>query len=758
MNRQVLNFSLVLLIVFAISPIASADGILRIPQDYGDDVIFPLECVDVSVVIHEQVAITTVKNGFYNEQDDTARASYHFRLPPAASVTGFGVWEGDKFVEYGLRPGEQGGPGGGVGGNEDLAEFLGANPFSIPLEAPPGYFAVQIRYAQLLPYDFENVEMMYPLCCGDWIADEIDTVNIEVSIEAQRGILGVTSNTYSEEASINLFNDFMADVDLNLENVNPQEDWVLTVRFNQEDIGAWLYTHRTDLDEPGFFMLVIEPGIIQEEEQVEKYFTFVLDRSGSMSGEKIMQARSAILCCFDHLLPTDHFNLMTFSYNVDELAEEMIPATQENILRARQFVRNIDANGGTNICDALTTAIEQEMGENAANQVIFATDGIPTAGPTRQPNEILQRVADANVQDARIYSFGVGGDVDEHFLAALSDQNRGISEIIDPEEAHIDEVVEEFYRYISTPALINPVVGYEEGLELDEVYPRDLQDLAAGKQIYIFGRYESFGEFDVTLSGYAPGGDTTLTFEDMEFAEEDTTGEFVPRMWAKSVIDYWILWMEINGEDREIIERIIELSIEYGILTPWTEYDPPENEVRQPVYASINAEAAPEGVLLSWTVTGVTESMIYNVYRSAAPNGSFVRVNDSPLFTASFMDTEAPRESALYYKIETVIDGKSYWSELIVVGEVPREIALSNPVPNPFNDQTQFSFRLPDAAAIDLAVYDTKGVLVDRIYAGRKPAGIHKMSVNGRKLPAGVYLLKLQAESKILTRKLVLVK
>ena len=230
-------------------------------------------------------------------------------------MTGFGVYEDGELVEYELRPGEQGGHGGGVGDNPDFITFLGANPFSAPLDSiQPGVFSVFFRYVQLLPYDFGVMQLRYPLHNGEYLVDDIDTVSIRVDIDTRRALEELDIINYQEQIESEIVDENNAYLVMLEYDMVPEEDLGIDIVYEQEDIGAWLYTHRSDAGRNGYFILVIEPGIVDTGEAVEKYFTFVLDRSGSMSGNKIIQARQAVLNCMDNLLSQDFFNIIAEAY------------------------------------------------------------------------------------------------------------------------------------------------------------------------------------------------------------------------------------------------------------------------------------------------------------------------------------------------------------------------------------------------------------------------------------------------------------
>lgn len=754
-----LNTGLFLCIITILTffSIAHADGILRVPQEYGDDILFPLTGIHVDTEIHDQVAITTVRNSFEVEDDeDYIRASYHYRVPPNASVSGFAVWRDGEYSPYDLHAGEQGGPGGGAGDNEDLEEHLGSNPFTMPIDSiPNGIFMIEIRYVEFLSYDFGVIQMQYPLNCGGFIAGAIDTVSIRVQISAQRGIQDLEAVNFPDDTAIEFDGNFAASASCELEDYRPDCDWNLNVTYNQEDIGAWLYTHRSNLEEEGYFMLVIEPGIVDTSEQVTKYFTFVLDNSGSMRGSKIDQAKRAVLSCFNHLIDRDLFNIINFSYEIWQFEDEMVPANEANLRNARDYVNNIGANGGTNIFDALMLAVDQEMDENSANQIVFMTDGLPTAGETRDPDEIVQRVTQANEWNARIYSFGVGNDVNKAMLADLSDRNHGQSYLIDD---GIDEIIEEFYMYISSPALINPVIEYDDDLKTDEVYPPDLENVSAGKQVLVTGRYLSFGEFDIDLVGQSIDGEERFEYESLEFPEEEEDNYFLPRMWAKSAIDYWLKYLDIHGHDQAIVDRIVELSIRYGILTPYTEYEEPPDAVGDPAFSYISYSVEDNGCTINWDFVNDERGICYNIYRAGSANGRFVKLNDEPLTATSFIDRGYCHGQTAFYRIEALLDDGSIWSETIIIGTMPDRFTVSEPVPNPFNSTASVNVQIATPGDLEISLYDLQGKLTKEIYRGYKEIGSYGFSIESSNLSAGTYLLSVQSAGKHEMKKLVLLR
>ncbi len=766
-------FTLLAVILSVLTPLlpSFADGILNIPVEDGVGQLMPLVGVHVSVEIRNQAAITTVRNTFRVETEDTTATVYNYRLPPTASVTGFGIWWGDSLARFDLRPGQQGGHDtSGFGEqNSDLRNSLGSNPFVIALHTtPPGIFITELRYVQLLSYNFGEVRYDYPLFTGEYLPNDIDTISITGTYESQRAVLEVSGN-YDQRLQINAEDDYRGNFTLAMDNTRPGEDLSLTLNYNQEDIGAWIMTHRTDSTRSGYFMLIIDPGIVDTAEAVAKYFTFVIDRSGSMSGSKIVQARQAVLRCLDNLFPRDYFSIIDFDSDVRHFRDEMVAADEENLQSARNYVSRIEPGSSTNIYGALMDAVTQEMDEGAANQIVFTTDGLANVGVSGDRDVIIHDVTEANDFEARIFSFGIGHDVDARFLTALSEVNSGEAIIFDPNEAPVNEIIDDFYTRQSRPALVNPVVEFSEGFESDSLFPPRLQNVAAGNQLYLCGRYSSFGDFDISLSGRMLTGDTTLNFDQLSFPEDEAGNEFVPRLWAVSAINYYLKWIVIHGENQEIIDRIIELSLEFGILTRYTgfvdpnEPPPPPDDtgvvaVREPDLTQFTALPTLSGTELTWTITGVSGVITYNIYKGSSPTGPWVKLNDSPFSERRFTDESGRPNEVTYYRLEAIFDEQSWQSEPLMTGSLPTEITLGESYPNPFNSFTTIPYSLPKASRIRLSVNDISSREIAVLATGTEQAGNHNVIWTADKVGSGLYFVRLEVDNMTITRKVLMVK
>jgi Ca-activated chloride channel family protein len=218
------------------------------------------------------------------------------------------------------------------------------------------------------------------------------------------------------------------------------------------------------------------------EQPARKTVIFVLDQSGSMSGEKIEQAREAAKFVVNNLRPDDQFNLIRYENDVQSFATELQRFGNESRSSAIGFINSITSGGGTNIDGALTAATKMVTESQTPSYIVFLTDGLPTVGEINEL-KIAENMRRGNQHQSRLISFGVGYDVNARLLDRLSRENRGQSEYVRPNE-NIEVAVSRLFSKMSAPVLTNlqlnyqfPQTSVEAGQAVDRVYPKDVQDL-----------------------------------------------------------------------------------------------------------------------------------------------------------------------------------------------------------------------------------------------------------------------------------------
>ncbi len=353
--------------------------------------------------------------------------------------------------------------------------------------------------------------------------------------------------------------------------MKPSTDFDLFYSLNADDVGLTLLTYK-EKGERGYWMLMASPKAPRKGEVAAKDVVFVLDRTGSMSGEKIKQAKGALQFCLDSLNPHDRFDLVAFNETPESVGDELMPASERNVRKAKDFIADMKASGGTNIDEALGASLKLFAKTDRPRYLVFLTDGEPTVGETN-PDVIRKHAAGRNEGRVRFFTFGVGYDVNAQFLDKLSTENRGASEYVRPQE-DIEAKVSRFYAKVAAPVLTD-VVLETNGVKASDIYPRgDLDDLFTGSQTILVGTYDHPGHATFTLCGKqatANGLRSEKFTVTADLPARSTKHDFLPVLWASRRIGYLLDEVRLHP-NQELTDEIVRLSKEYGIMTEFTAF------------------------------------------------------------------------------------------------------------------------------------------------------------------------------------------
>ena len=321
----------------------------------------------------------------------------------------------------------------------------------------------------------------------------------------------------------------------------------------------------------GYFLLLagVPADMQRQEAAIKREVTLVLDRSGSMQGEKIEQARSAALQVLEGIDEGEAFNIIDYSDTVAKFAEKPVIKNQTTLVQARAYIKRIKADGGTNIHDALVEAMRQPPTANMLPLTIFLTDGVPTAGETRE-TAIRKAVVAANVHKRRIFSFGVGYDLNAPLLTSISSATRATPTFVFPNE-NVEVKVSQVFKRLSGPVLADPQLatldpaGAVTTRAVRDVLPGELGDLFEGDQLVILGRYESEDPLHFRLSGSYLGAPRTFDLK-FDLSKATTRNAFVPRLWASRKIARLVEIITEAGADNSMASRSSFTSILFGWL------------------------------------------------------------------------------------------------------------------------------------------------------------------------------------------------
>ena len=331
-------------------------------------------------------------------------------------------------------------------------------------------------------------------------------------------------------------------------------------------------------NDDGFALITLSPPSIRPR-PVPRDLTFVIDVSGSMSGEKIDQARAAGKQVLGTLSPMDRFRLIDFSSDVRTFRDDFSAATRENIRAAERYLDQLDAQGSTNISGALDEALSTRVQPGRLPIILFLTDGQPTVGE-RDPSAIAASVA-KRLGSRRVFTFGVGADLNVSLIEQLALEGRGTASFVRPDES-VERAVGIVASRLTSP-LVTDVRVHADGVRLLKMHPSGPVDIFAGEDLVILARYDGSGNAVVRFDGQTTSGPVSWTSR-VNFPDRTRENPFVARLWATQRIGYLSAEKRKHGGSQEIDDEIRSLGERFGIPTEFSSYlvvEPGMNQRRQ---------------------------------------------------------------------------------------------------------------------------------------------------------------------------------
>lgn len=536
---------------------------------------FEVREVAVDARVRDQVAEVQVSQTFHNPGSFQIDSEYVFPMPEEGAIQNFVLLVDGREMPGRLLPKDEARRiyEEIVRTKRDpaLLEYMGRGMFKTSVfPIPPGADRkVTMKYTQICKRERDLVEFAYPFGTQKFTSKPIQRLALNLRIESRDAIKSVYSPTY--DARVERSGDHEARVTLEQRDVVPSTDFRLVYTLAEGTLGATVLSYRPSDGEDGYFLLLASPQVKPADVKPQpKTVIFVLDRSGSMSGKKIEQARKSLKFVLNNLRDDDTFNIVAYDDRVDTYKPELQRYSSQTREEAERFVDNIREGGSTNIDSALKTALGMIQDDSRPSYVLFMTDGLPTAGQTNEM-AIAENCRTANSKRARLFAFGVGFDVNARLLDRLSGGNSGTSEYVKPDE-DIESHVSRFYAKMTSPVLSNIRIELT-GTDVNRTYPRDVPDLFEGGQLIWVGRYRQSGRTQVRLSGRVGKESRTLEFSaDLASAGRSGSYDFVEKIWAMRRVGFIIDQIDLHGQNKELVDELVALSVKYGILTPYTSF------------------------------------------------------------------------------------------------------------------------------------------------------------------------------------------
>jgi Ca-activated chloride channel family protein len=584
--RKTATILLGLAIILGLGVSVFADGFIVVPRPprpgprrpVGP---FPLEVKfhHVDVIIRDQFATTTIDQVFFNPTGMRLEGYYLFPVPRQAVIKKFSMFVNGSEVEAELLN-----AGKARRIYEDivrrmrdpaLLEYSSNGVFKVrlyPIE-PYSKKRVKITYQELLSRDDNTIGYLYPLNTEKFSAAPLKDVSVKIDVQSK----GILKNIYcpTHETEIIRKGRHRALLGYEKKLTKPDIDFKLYFTTDDSSVGFSLLSYKRK-GEDGYFFLSLNPSDQFGDQKIaKKDIVFVLDVSGSMAGEKMDQAKKALLFCVENLNPGDRFDIIRFSTEAEALFGDLSLFNKPNKQNARKFVNSLKAIGGTNIDEALSMALRQKSDPTRPYMIIFLTDGKPTIGETDE-SRLVSRIKGANLSGTRIFTFGIGHEINTHLLDKITEATRAYRSYISPRE-DIEVKVSRFYTKVQSPVLTDIKLVFKSRVKIMKTYPSALPDLFKGSTLSIFGRYRGSGKADIVLEGKVGDRHQRFTFKSngewkRDESPDSEVNDFIPPLWASRRIGYLLDQIRLHGKSSELVEEITVLARRHGIITPYTSY------------------------------------------------------------------------------------------------------------------------------------------------------------------------------------------
>lgn len=588
-----------------------------------ETVRLPLTQTAVEAWIDGDLATVKMTQTFHNPLTEATQAAYLFPLPPDAAVYRMRFTVGDEVIEGQIRRKE-------VAEAEFQAAKDEGKAAALLTQSRPNLFVQQL--ANLMPDQTVTVELEYahpvpridgaytfhfpmhvadryipseasrqpqpgepePLELGQWNIpasgdhepEMVPPGQVSLSVHLDAGLPLRRVESPSHPVATTQQADGEQLIVLKTDAAVPNEDFLLTYATQGETVAVGT-TAFADAEQRIVSLLVEPPAVPPEALVSPREMVFLLDCSGSMSGEPIEASKRFMRAALQNLRETDTFRIYRFSESASSLAAEALPATPDNIARGLQYVDGLEGTGGTQMIEGIRAALGPPKAEGRMRIVTFLTDG-------HIGNEAdIIRLVEQKGQGARLFAFGIGGSVNRYLLQSVARAGRGVARFVaDGETA--DAAAERLAERLKTPILTDVSVDWGDA-PVASPTPAVAPDLFAGEPLRILAAVEQPGTYTVTVRGTLGGQPAALPVQ-VTVPAQDTEARALPVVWARSLIeDRMIDYMSVSTDAsrREALrEEIVQLGLEHRLVTQWTAFVAVSNRVVNPDAAEKNKQAA----------------------------------------------------------------------------------------------------------------------------------------------------------------------
>ncbi|MEH2149683.1 VIT domain-containing protein [Nostoc sp.] len=577
-------------------------GGLYVQSPQGEQVIFPLKHTEVLAKIAGNLSRVEVIQSFENPFTQPLEAVYIFPLPDEAAVDDMEIKIGSRIIKGNIKKREEAvaiyEKAKQEGRTAGLLEQERDNIFTQSLAniKPGEQIDVTIRYTESLKFESGNYEFVFPMVVGpryipgtpidgsgdtDQVPDAFRITppvvlegtrsrhNINVTVEIDAGLPISEVRSPSHQLKIEHSGQIVR-IQLAGEETIPNKDLILRYQVSGNETQSTVLTQADDRG--GHFAIYLIPALeYSTDEIVPKDVVFLVDTSGSQSGDPLQKCQELMWRFINGLNPNDTFTIIDFSDRVRQLSPTPLPNTAENRAKAIAYINNLQADSSTEMLSGIRKAINFPTPTGRLRSVVLLTDGY-----IGNENEILAEVQQHLQPGNRLYSFGVGSSVNRFLLNRIAEIGRGISTIIRHDEP-TEEVAEKFYTQINNPVLTNIQISWHGDTESPVIYPAIAPDLFSEQPLVLFGRKQNKVSGNLQISGIAAGGKHYEKTFHLKF--EETGNLAVAQLWGRACIKDLMNQM-VSFETKAGVEAVTETALTYQLLSQYTAFVAVSDDVR----------------------------------------------------------------------------------------------------------------------------------------------------------------------------------
>ncbi len=527
-----------------------------------------VDYLHINADVNNGYAITTVEEKLSNRLDTAFEDEFRFLIPDEAFISGFSlIIDGKEYradVLQKKEAEERFEEAASKGRSAGLLETKKKNLFSYSLSFAPGQsIIVRLRYEQAVKKTLGEYEYVLFLRNTDQ-AHSVSDLSVNLSITSINEITTLETPGFTG-ANVKYLSTTRGQVKYSADAL-PDKDLTVVYTTNNPPLNGDMLFYNTGGQ--GYLMHVFSPSEADlGTTAMSKDIVFVIDKSGSMGGDKIAQVKRVFTSIISDLPPDDYFNVIFFDSSTRAYSSTLMEANTKNKADAANFVNSLDASGGTNINQALLDALGMFADESERVPIIvFLTDGEPTDGIT-SPYVIRKNIRDANRAEVSVFTiaFGIENEGNYDFLKALSLENYGKAQRFYL-EGKVEEEISGFYKTISTPLITDMKFTYNA---VSDIVNTGQNNLFAGSDAIVLGKY-SPGTTTITSNIAATTRTGSRNFESSFTAVSKPENDFIPRLWAYTTIRKLMDRMDVEGETEALVSAVTDISLKFKFVTPYT--------------------------------------------------------------------------------------------------------------------------------------------------------------------------------------------